>query len=187
MKKLFFLVVAGIVMTACSNSGNKTQSTDQSEQNVVVITNDLENAKGMVPGWMNENTVIAMKEQLAHSGDYASVTNDTLMYSYYYKETVKNIKNEIPHTAVFSGWVNTTVANPNFAIICNIDEDTLKYDWKAFPLDSLLTETGKWVEFSASFSFIDKPLKPEHKISIFGWNQSKKPVYIDDLKVTFLY
>jgi len=187
MKKLFFFAVTAMILSACSNSGSKTQTTDQSDQNVVVITNDLENAMGKIPGWLNENTVIAMKEPQAHSGDYTSLTNDSLMYSYYYKETVKNIKNEIPNTAIFSGWVYTTVANPNFAIICNIDEDTLKYDWKAVPLDSLLTETGKWVEFSASFSFIDKPLKPEHEISIFGWNQSKKPIYIDDLKVTFLY
>lgn len=187
MKKIFFFLAAAFMMAACSNSGSNSQSNGQGDQNVVVITNDLENAMGKIPGWMNENTVIAMKSPQAHSGEYASVTNDSLMYSYYYTETVKNIKNEVPNTAVFSGWINTTVANPNFAIICNIDEDTLKYDWKAFPLDSLLTEPGKWVEFSASFSFKDKPLKPEQKISIFGWNQSKKPVYLDDLKVTFLY
>lgn len=187
MKKLFFFAAAALILAGCSNSGSKTQSTDQGGRNEVVITNDLENAIGKVPGWMNENTVIIMTGPKAHTGDYASVTNDSLLYSYYYKEYVKNIKSEVPNTVTFSGWAYTTVANPNFAIICNINEDTLRYNWKAFPLDSLLTETGKWIEFSASFSFNDKPLKPEHEISLFAWNQSKKPVYIDDLKVTFTY
>lgn len=187
MKFLLFLVASALILAGCSNSGSKTKSTNQGGRNEVVITNDIENAMGKIPGWINENTVIAMKEPKAHSGDFASVTNDSLLYSYNYKEIVKNIKSEIPNTVTFSGWAYTTIVNPNFAIICNINEDTLRYDWKAFPLDSLLTEKGKWVEFSASFSFNDKPLKPEHEISIFAWNQSKKPVYIDDLKVTFTY
>jgi len=187
MKKLLFIVSAGIILSSCSNSGSKTQAGDQGGQNEIVITNDIENAMGNIPGWLNQNTVIFMNEPKAHSGDYASVTNDTLQYSYYYKEIIKNIKNEIPKTATFSGWVYTTVANPNFSIVCSINENNQHYNWKAFPMDKELTETGKWVEFSTSFYFDDKPLRPDMEIGIFAWNQSKKTVYIDDLQVTFSY
>jgi hypothetical protein len=188
MKKLFFFVIAGVLMSACSNTGNKVQTTvEPADQNQTVITNDLENAMAVIPSWQNENTIKTLKEIPAHSGQYLCVTNDTLQYSYTYKEFVKNITNKIPKMVVYSGWIYTTVANPNFAIVCSINENNQNYDWKAFPLDKELKETGKWVEFTASFFFDKKPLKPEHEIGLFAWNQSKKAVYIDDLKITFVY
>lgn len=186
MKKLLFFATIGLILSACSNSGSKTQSADQGSQNEIVITNDMENAMSVIPSWQNEHTVIAMKDPKSHSGDYACVTNDTLEFSYMYKELFKNLRSGTPKMVSYSGWAYTTVANPNFAIICNINADTLRYDWKAFPLDKNLSETGKWVEFSASFTF-EKPLKPEYEIGLVAWNQSKKPVYIDDLKITFTY
>ncbi len=186
MKKLFFFAAASMIMAACSNSGSKAPSTDQAAQNEIVITNDLENAKGVIPSWYNDNTVIAMTDPQAHSGEYASITNDTLQYGYFYKEIVKNLKSENPKAVVYSGWVYTTVANPNFAIICNINNDTVRYDWKANPLDKELSEPGKWVEFSAMFAF-DKPLQPGYEIGLVAWNQSKKNVFLDDLKIVFTY
>lgn len=175
-------------MSSCSNSGSKTQSGDQAGQNEVVITNDMENAAGVIPSWHNERSVISMKEPLAHSGNYACVTNDTNEFSYSYTELFKNIRNGngVPKMATLSGWVYTTVANPQFAIICNINDDTTRYQWKPFPLDKELSEVGKWVEFSSSFIF-DKPLKPEQEITLVAWNQSKKAVFLDDLKITFAY
>lgn len=186
MKNLIFVVIIGIFISACSNSGSNTQSNEQGGKNEIVITNDLENAKGVIPGWMNENTIITMQDPKAHSGEFSSVISESFPYSYYYKELVKNIKNEVPKSATFSGWVYTTIVNPNFSIICDIKQDTIGYDWKAFPLDKVLSETGKWVEFSSSFTF-NKPLNPDQTIAIFAWNQSKEPIYIDDLKITFYY
>ncbi len=187
MKKLFFFVLAGFILSACSNSGNKTQSGYQSDQNEVVITNDMENAMGKVPSWYNENTVIAMTNPQAHSGIFAGITNDTLPYSYTYKEALKNIDSRLPKMAIVNGWVYTTIANRDFEIICGISENKQTYNWKAYPLADILGETGRWVEFSASFYFDDKPLKPEHEISFYAWNKSKQTVYIDDLKIAFVY
>lgn len=186
MKKLLLFVFSGMILLACSNSGNKTATGDQVKQNEIVITNDMENAMGVIPSWHNERSVIAMKDPMAHSGDYACVTNDTNEFSYSYTELFKNIRNGTPKSASLSGWVYTTVANPKFEIICNINNDSVRYEWKAFPLDKDLSETGKWVEFSSSFMF-DKPLKPEYEVALVAWNQSKKPVYLDDLKITFSY
>ena len=176
-------------MSACSNSGNKSQSVEQVGQNEVVISNDLENALGGIPSWYNQNTVIAMKDLPAHSGGFACVTNDTIQYSYTYKELLKNLKNANPKSVTYNGWIYTTVANPepSLAIICSVNENGQQYIWKSFPLDKEMSQPGKWVEFTASFSFDDKPLKPENEIGIFAWNQSKKTVYIDDLKITFAY
>jgi hypothetical protein len=187
MKKLLVFALAGSIMYGCSNSAPKTDAAaDAPKQNMIEITNDMENAAAVIPSWINEKTVIAMKTPAAHSGEYASVTNDTSEYGYAYQELVKNINTGLPKKVVVKGWVYTTAANPNLGIIVNISENNQNYDWKAFPLNTSITEAGKWVEFDASFYF-EKPLKPEHEIRIFPWNQSKKPVYMDDLKIIFEY
>jgi len=187
MKNISLFFVISIVLSACSNPGSNPKSQKPDRQKEIIITNDLENAKGMVPSWLNENHVINMTKPLAHSGENACITNDTAEYSYTYCEILKNLSSEVPKMAKFSGWAYTTVDHPNFAIICSIDEKGKHYNWKAFSLDKELAATGKWVEFSATFYFDDKPLKPEHEIRLYAWNQSKKTVYIDDLKVIFSY
>lgn len=188
MKKLFFFALAGIIISACSNSSTQVQpAAEPVVKNEVVITNDLENAKGMIPSWFSENTVISMTQPVAHSGQYASVTNDTVEYSYMYNEVFKNIDSRLPKLVTYSGWIYTTVANPKFSIICGLNDNGKQYDWNPYPLEKELPEAGKWVEFTASFYFTDKPVKPEHDIKLYAWNQSKKPIYLDDLKITFVY
>jgi hypothetical protein len=187
MKKIFVIAISGALLYSCSNSKPKTEAVPgQPVKNLIEITNDMENATAIIPSWINDKTIIVMKEPAAHSDKYACVTNDTIEYGYGYQELVKNINTGIPKSVVFSGWIYTTVATPNLGIILSISENGQTYDWKSFPLNDCLTETGKWVEFSASFYF-DKPLKPVHEIKLFPWNQSKKTVYFDDLKIRFDY
>jgi len=187
MKKLLFFALAGLLLSSCSNSGTNAKSGEQQRRNEVVITNDMENAMAMIPSWYNENSVMAINDPPAHSGGYAGVTNDSIEYSYTYKEILKNIDSRVPKMATYNGWVYTTVANPNFSIICSVNENGQQYDWKAFPLEKELSEPGKWVEFTASFYFDQKPLKPEQEIGFYAWNLSKKPVFFDDVKITFTY
>jgi len=187
MKKLFFFVITGIIVSACSNSGSNTSNTSSSPiKDRIEITNDLENAKATIPSWKGEQTIFDMRDK-AHSGGFVCMTNDTLEFSYGYKEMFKNINSGLPKRVVFSGWVNTTVANPQFTILCTIDENSKQLEWKAFPLQKVLTEPGKWVEFTADFYLDKSPIKPEDQITLLAWNQSKKPIYMDDLKITFLY
>jgi hypothetical protein len=187
MNKLIVFAIAGVLLYSCSNSKPKTEAASgQSAQNRIEITNDMENASAVIPSWINEKTVVIMKEPAAHSGEYACATNDSVQYGYAYQELLKNINTGIPKKVVVEGWVYTTVEKPNLGIILNISEKSQNYDWKAFPLNESLTEKGKWVEFSSSFYF-DKPLNPEQEIRIFAWNQSQKPIYFDDLKISFEY
>jgi len=186
MKKIIGFAIAGMLLYGCSNSTPKTGSTEKAAQKMIEITNDMENAAGVIPSWGNEKTVIAMKEPAAHSGQYACVTNDTIEYSYSYSEKFKNINKGVPKNAYVSGWIYTTVAKPNLSIILDLSQDNKAYDWKAYPLNNDLTETGKWIEFKATFYF-DKPLNPEQQVKIYAWNQTKKPIYIDDLKISFEY
>lgn len=187
MKKLIVYAFAGMLLFSCSNSSTKTEAeATKDTTNIIESSNDLENAAAIIPSWMNEKTVVRMNEPAAHSGNYASITNDTIEFGYGYLEQIKNIHAGLPKNVDVSGWIFTTVASPDIAIILDISEKDKQYDWKAFPLSDKLMETGKWIEFSGSFSF-DKPLNPEQAIKIYPWNQSKKTVYIDDLKITFEY
>ena len=183
MKKLFLVVFTGIIISACSNSGNPTQPVVKNE---IVITNDLENALAKIPSWYNEITVFDIKD-MAHSGGFVCITNDTSEYGYTYNEKINNINDRIPKRVIYSGWIYTSIANPEFSIICGLNDNGKQYDWSSYPLEKELPEPGKWVEFTSTFYFADKPIKPEHDVKLYAWNQSKEPVYIDDLKITFVY
>lgn len=187
MKKLFVLALTGAILYSCSNLKPKTETTvEPTQQNAIVITNDMENASAAIPSWFSEKTVIAMNSPAAHTGKYACITNDTCEFSYTYQEVVKNINTGIPKSVTVTGWVNSTVVKPTFGIILDVSQNSKLYDWKTFPLTDSLTETGKWIEFNASFYF-DKPINPEQTIKLYAWNQSKKTVYIDDLRISFNY
>lgn len=159
---------------------------ENSIQNLIENTNDMEFAASRIPSWSNEKTVIALTNPPAHSGKYACLTNDTIEFSYTYAEKIKNINTGLPKRIDVSGWVFSTVSRPNLAIILDVSENDKPYDWMAFPLNDSLTVSGRWVEFRSSFYF-NKPLNPEQVIKIFAWNQSKKTIYIDDLKFRFEY
>ncbi len=186
MKKLAFFALTGMILWSCSNSTQQKATTEQPQQNKVEITNDIENALAGIPSWGYTNGIVSMKQPAAHSGTYACLTTDTLEYSYSYSEIFKNLNKGLPKSVTVSGWVYSTVASPNFSIICDISENQKGYQWKAFPITESVKETGKWFEFTSSFLF-DKPLNPDQLVHIFAWNQAKKPIYLDDLKLTFEY
>lgn len=187
MKTILTVAITGLLFYSCANSAHKSGADAlQPKQNVIEMNNDMEKASLLIPSWINENTVIAMKEPVAHSGRYACITNDTIEYSYGYMEQIKNIVPGLPKYILVSGWAYTTVAHPKLAIILDISEKNTQNDWMAFPLADSLIATGKWIEFNASFYF-SKPLNPEQQLKIYAWNQSKKPIYIDDLALRFEY
>jgi hypothetical protein len=187
MKKLVFFAIAGVLMYGCSNSKPKTETAAApAPQNLIEITNDMENALAVIPSWSNEKTVIAMKEPAAHSGEYACALNDSTEYSYAFNELAKNINTGVPKTILVNGWVYTTTANPDFSIVLNVSENQKAVDWKVFPLKDELKETGKWVEFTATF-YPEKTMNPEQNINLYAWNPSKQKLFIDDLKISFIY
>ena len=184
MRSSVLFAVVCLLFSSCSNSKPKTETAAKPQQNQLEITNDMENAAMLIPSWSNEKTVIAMTQPAAHSGKYACITNDTIEYSYTYQELFKNIISGMPKKVDVKGWIYTTVAKPQISIVLSISEKATTYDWKVFPLADSLTETGKWVKFNTEF-YLDKPLNPEQEIKLYAWNQSKKLIYIDDLKLRF--
>ncbi len=84
MKRIILFAIPVTLLFSCVNK--TTENWADAAPNRIEITNDMEDAALVIPSWMNEKTVIAMKEPAAHSGKYACVTNDTLEYGYGYAE-----------------------------------------------------------------------------------------------------
>ena len=174
------------IQSASSNSGSRPQDIYHVSKNEIVIINNLEETLSKNSSWKGEITVFN-KKKMAHSGNYVCITNDTLEYSYTYNELFKNINDRVPKSVIFRGWIYTTLANPKISIICGLNNNGKQYYWNAYPLEQVLTETGKWVEFTSSFYFDNKTIDLNDDIALYAWNQSKKPIYIDDLKISFIY
>ena len=71
MKNLLVFAFAGVLFYGCSNSKPKAEATDQPQQSLIEITNDMENASAVIPSWINEKTVFLLKEPAAHSGEFS--------------------------------------------------------------------------------------------------------------------
>ena len=180
------LIVIVILMLGCSNSSqNSNASSAKPGQDKVVITNDMENAKAMIPSWNNEISVVKMDNGKAHSGEYVSKVDEITLYSYAYGEIFKNISDKLPKKVEVNGWIYSPDPSKNLGIVMDISENNKTQIWKAFSINDLIKAPDKWFEFTAYFS-IDQPIKPNYKIKIYGYG-GKKIAYFDDFKITFEY
>jgi hypothetical protein len=186
MKNLLVVILAGMVLFGCSNSSqNSTPTSAKSDQNQVVITNDMENASAMVPSWINEKTVVKMENGKAHSGEFVSKVDDKNLYTYAYGEIFQNISDKLPKKVTVNGWVSSPDASKNLGIVMDVNDNGAPQIWKSYSLTNVVEGPDKWFEFTAYFS-IDKPIKPNMQIKIYGYS-GEKLAYFDDLKITFEY
>lgn len=186
MKNLIVIILAGIVLFGCSNSSqNSTPTAAKSDQNQVVISNDMENAIAMVPSWVNEKTVVKMENGTAHSGEYVCKVDDKSVYTYTYGEIFQNISDKLPKKVVVNGWISSPDASKNLGIVMDVNENGAPVIWKSYSLTNVVTSPNNWCEFTAYFS-IDKPIKPNMQIKIYGYS-GEKLAYFDDFKITFEY
>lgn len=184
MKKLLYLAVITVFISACSGSSDK-QTPAQPEQNTVEIFNDMENAAAMVPSWINEITVVKMENGQAHSGEFVSRVDNNTLYTYAYRENFENINSRLPKKIIVNGWINSPDPADGLGMVMDINENNVSYLWKSYSLKSTVTEPNKWFEFTAYFD-IDKPIKPEHQVKLFGFGGGKT-AYFDDFRITFEY
>lgn len=189
MKKLVFFAIASVLFYNCSNStqtpADSGEKASQVEQNQLTIENDMENAAAMLPAWINEITVVKMDGIKAHSGEFASKVDDVNVYSCTYREKFENINEKLPKRIVVNGWVYTSEANEKLTFVMDINENNETYLWKAFNISNLQLKNNEWNEFTAYYT-IDKPIKPNQQLKLFGFG-GKKVAYFDDIKVTFEY
>ena len=187
MKKIFIFFVAGLIFYSCNNSSNSSSGTKTTKDpNKIEISNDFENALSLIPSWVNEKTIVKMENGQPHSGEYVSKVDDVNIFSYAYREYFMNINNnKLPKAVYVNGWVNSPSPSDKLSIILDIGDNNAPTLWKCYNLASLVTESNKWFEYTASFA-IDKPIKSDNLVKIYGYSGGKL-TYFDDFKVTFIY
>ncbi|PKO97824.1 MAG: hypothetical protein CVU14_09295 [Bacteroidetes bacterium HGW-Bacteroidetes-9] len=190
MKRFIFIVLASALIYGCSNSNQSPSSAaipteDTTDQNQLVIENDLELASSMIPSWINEVTVVKMDKIKAHSGEYASKIDDENVYSYAFGEKFENINKKLPRRVIVNGWYYMPDKNEKAGIVMDISEDNETKIWEAFNFFNVNPTTNQWNEYTAYFS-INQPIKPNYHLKIYGYS-GKKEIYLDDFKITFEY
>ncbi|NVO19682.1 MAG: hypothetical protein HXX13_08280 [Bacteroidetes bacterium] len=183
MKILIMILVVGLAFCSCNNSSSSPDK--NSDSNKIEVTNDLENALSLIPSWVNEKTICKMENGKAHSGDFVSKVDDVNIYTYAYREYLMNISKKLPKAIYVSGWVNSPNPAETLCMILDIGDGKTPLLWKSYYLKSIVTEPNKWFEFRAGFN-IDKPIKPEYLLKIYGASGGKV-AYFDDFKITFEY
>lgn len=188
MKKLIVFGLAGAMLYSCNSNQTPPASSEtevQTDQNQLVIENDMENAAAMLPSWINEVTVVKMDKVKAHSGEFASKVDDVNVYSYTFRETFENINEKLPKRIVVNGWYYLAEENKKLGLTMDINESGKTYIWQAYNFSNDNPVLNQWNEFTAYFT-IDKPITPAHQLKIFGFGD-KKVAYFDDIKIIFEY
>jgi len=186
MKNLLFIMLTGLILFGCSNGNQKPAPADaKTEQNNVVISNDMENAAAMIPSWINEVTVVKMEKGKAHSGEFVTKVDDKTLYTYAFREYFENINEKLPKRVVVNGWINSPDPSERLGIIMDINENNVTKIWRSYSLTKTVETPNQWYEFTAYFP-IDKPIKPNYQVKVYGFSGSKT-AYFDDFKITFEY
>jgi hypothetical protein len=186
MKKLLFIMLTGLILFGCSNSNQKPVAADaKAGQSNVVISNDMENAAAMIPSWINEITVVKMENGKAHSGEFVTKVDDKTVYTYAYREYFENINEALPKRVVVNGWINSPDPAEGLGVVMDINNNNVVQIWRSYSLTKTVESPNQWFEFTAYFP-IDKPIKPNYQIKVYGFS-GNKVAYFDDFKITFEY
>lgn len=187
MKRVFVFFIAVALLGSCSNStqkpANTPEATDEIGLNQLVIENDMEYPAKLAAPWTNLNTVVKMSDVKAHSGNFASKVNAEGQLSIGIRDEFRNINEKLPTKIIVSGWFYLVEKNDKIGIVLDVQENGQSYMWKPYKFED--TPVNQWTEFTAYFT-IDKPIKPEMLLKIYG-NGLKKEAYFDDMKIVFEY
>jgi len=176
MKKFIILAViicAIILIAACS--GNKEDKT-VNKPGVTSFSNDMETT-----GWMNQQT---LTKETAHSGKFSSRIDSVLPFSFGYADLFKNINDTLPQKVDVDFWILYPQTGIKTNLVVSIDSIGKNIFWTGIELVDSIKTPNQWKEIKGTVN-LPANIMATDKISVYVWNNDKKSVYIDDLKVTF--
>lgn len=189
MKKLFLLVLSGIVLYGCSGNQSDNQTSEAPKSNAeapIAIINDMESALAGVPSWINEKTIVEMPDGAkAHSGKYVSLVNGDATFSYTFRETFSNINQKLPTAVIVEGWFYPTAPIGKEGVVLEVKEGKETVIWKSYSIASEDVQLNDWNNFKARFT-MDKQIKDDHQLKVYAIGKDKN-LYFDDFKISFEY
>jgi hypothetical protein len=169
------LLVIIIVFSACS--GNKSDK-GAGEPGSRLVSCDMENL-----GWMNLQT---LSKDVAHSGKFATKVDSLNEYSFGLSNTFNNLSDSLPTSVDVSMWMFFTQLKTKSSVIISIDSVNKNIFWKGISITDSIKAASQWQEIKVNFE-IPKKIMPTDNIKIYVWNNEKRAIYMDDLKLLFHY
>lgn len=170
MKKILCTLLVASAFIGCSKH----------KQKGLVYFNDFESIKG----W----TDILLDKKPVHSGIYSNRLDTGHVYSENLKLYFKEISDHMVHKVKISVWVFIPDTSVHGKLVMEINQpDKKNLFWVGKSFNECVKKYGDWTEISQEFTLIKKEiLLPQNSIKIFVWNLSKKPMYVDDMRVEFV-
>ncbi len=177
---LLFLGTTIIFMAACTQSGTKTTTDNETkaDHNDLYFANDMEN----ISQWGQKSDI---SKGEGHSGKYFSKADKNSPYSFGLSSSISELTSKKIKKVDTKVWVS--VANKDYkgGLICSIFRNDSTIFWTSSNLKDFISEPGKWCEVRGNYELPDD-LQQTDRIAIYIWNSGDKcDIYADDFEIQF--
>lgn len=142
--------------------------------------NDFENTVGWNPS--------SLTKEPHFSGTYSNRLDSTHIYGSTFQLKFKQVSlREIKKVKVtFWAFLSDEAAQGKFVVEVN-DPSKQNLFWIAKNFQDLIDTPNKWIKVKLEFTFPNESTTSlDNEIKIYGWNLSKKDIYIDDEEIEFV-
>jgi hypothetical protein len=129
-----------------------------------------------------------IQEGIAHSGRYAVKTFGKNSYGMAIERTAGEIGVENLRAVGLSAWVYvypTTNTIKGALVFAASNELGVNVCWKGVSLGGAEIPQGNWFKISGYFDLSDIAFKPDYKLQVYFWNDSRTDILIDDYFIVF--
>lgn len=185
---LIILIVAGYLWLPVGRLIHRS-SLDEKEFAVQEILNAAPNSVSFnfepLPG---TGTPKGLYKGIAHSGEFSAKVFGMNSYSPAIERKVSETgPGELKAVGV-SAWVYIfpTKADITSDLILGISNKLgVNVIWKKVIVEGTRLPMGKWFKVSGFFDLADKEIKPDYRLQLFYWNNSKADILVDDFYMVF--
>lgn len=129
--------------------------------------------------WGQTHTIT---NEIAHSGQNASMTGNGNDYSITLEYSLKIIPDSIKNNISIEFWAFQQSLNQEAKIVIQAQGSTFSPFWAGYELKHDLSEKNKWIKYRKNIPIPDS-IKQAGLIKIYVYNPSMDKLYIDDFKI----
>lgn len=150
------------------------------KQKGLIYFNDFESMKGWAPAYLNKEP--------HRSGQYSNKMDSVNIYGVTLRLPFKEVSDRKIKKVKVSFWALMIETNSKSEIVVEVyAPDKTKLFYLAKDMNSFVSKPKKWTEIKLEYTFPgDEIVMPQNIISVYPYNESKKDIYIDDLKIEFV-
>ena len=144
---------------------------------MLTYTNDFENEQ--------QTSSKLTSDQIAHSGMYSLKARPQEEYVGTFYRFMWEFAFRYPKQVRVQLWVNKPFEAPTGAfIVFSIEKDGKPVKWVSTAFDRFIIPAKRWTKLESIFSVPEK-IDGEYRMMVYIWNFRHKPLYIDDIKISY--